>query len=144
MGHKYMWRAKAALLLTAIVSGTALAAPITVDSVGTLDPNPNTLTIVDAPSNSAAHGVTLSTFQSLMTSAYANDKGGVMDFQEQFQGGSWPNNPRHLTKRRHCGKRRGERDHRQIWCLASAGLAFIDRAALVAMELMPRSIRERA
>ena len=80
------------ILLTAIVSGTALAAPITVDSVGTLDPNPNTLTIVDAPSNSAAHGVTLSSFQSLMTSAYANDKGGVVDFQEQFQGGSWPNN----------------------------------------------------
>jgi len=70
-----------------------MGATITVDTVGVLDPNPNALPIVDATSNAAANGVTLTNFQTLMTSAFASNTGGVMDFQEQFQGGTWPNNP---------------------------------------------------
>jgi hypothetical protein len=73
--------------------GSIFASPITVDSVGVLDPNPNSLTLADAVSNSATNGVTLSSFQTLITNAYANNTGGVLDFQEQYQGGTWPNNP---------------------------------------------------
>ena len=78
------------------VGGSALAGPITVGSVGVLDPNPNTLTVADAASNTslARNGVTLTAFQALMqgpSGAYATNKGGVLDFQEQFQGGTWPN-----------------------------------------------------
>ena len=86
-------------LAVVLAAGTsAQSSPITVDSVGVLDPNPNALALVDAASNTAANGVTLANFQPLMTAAFAANIGGVMDFQEQFQGGGYPNNPAASTQ----------------------------------------------
>jgi hypothetical protein len=73
------------------LNGFILAGPISVSSVGVLDPNPNSQTLVDAASNTAG-GVTLANFKTMIIAAYANNTGGVLDFQELYQGGSWPNN----------------------------------------------------
>ena len=79
----------------ASTAGMAMGAPITVDSVGVLDPNPNNLTIADSAGNTSLglNGVTLANFKTLITAAFASNTGGVLDFQESFQGGTWPNNP---------------------------------------------------
>jgi hypothetical protein len=90
-------KAWAAVVFCLAVAEFSIAngAPLTVDSLGVLDPNPNTLTMTDALSNTSlgANGVTLANFQTLITSSFAANKGGVLDFQEAFQGGTWPNNP---------------------------------------------------
>lgn len=90
---KSTWAVVLPLFGMAVLSASTLASPITVDSVGVLDPNPNSLTLADAVSNSAANGITLANFQTLMTASFASNSGGVLDFQEQYQGGTWPNNP---------------------------------------------------
>jgi hypothetical protein len=60
---------------------TADALPISVSSVGNYAPNPNALTLNDAASNSAAGGITLANFQTLMTGAFASNTGGVINFE---------------------------------------------------------------
>jgi hypothetical protein len=59
----------------------ALGVPISVSSVGNYAPNPNGLTLNNAASNSAAGGITLANFQTLMTTAFASNTGGVVDFE---------------------------------------------------------------
>ena len=70
----------AAALTVAAIATSAFAAPITVSTVGTYAPNPNNLTIRDAGSNTSATGVTLSTFRTLITTAFAANLGGVVNF----------------------------------------------------------------
>src|SRR3954453_16517660 len=91
--EKLLMNATAICLLFA--GSRSFAAPITVGSVGLLDPNPNALTIVDAASNTSlgANGLPLAAFQTLMqgpAGAFQRNTGGVVDFQEAFQGGTWP------------------------------------------------------
>src|SRR4051794_34480330 len=86
-------------LATAVLAGVAAAEragaiPVTVDSVGALDPNPSNLTITDAASNSSnPNGITLANARTLLSGAFSSHTGGVIDFQQQFQGGTWPNAP---------------------------------------------------
>src|SRR4051812_15065228 len=91
-GQRRLWVIAAAVVTGfAGTAGRSPAAAVTVDSVGALDPNPSNLTITDAASNSTANGVTLADARLLTSSAFTAGKGGVIDFQQQFQGGTWPN-----------------------------------------------------
>jgi hypothetical protein len=74
---------KSFLLAVAVVASvpTAHALPISVSSVGNYAPNPNALTLNNAASNSAAGGITLANFQTLMTGAFASNTGGVINFE---------------------------------------------------------------
>jgi hypothetical protein len=68
----------AAALAVAGMATSTFGASITVSTVGTYAPNPNSLTIRDAGSNAdAASGITLSAFQTLITNAFADNTGGV-------------------------------------------------------------------
>jgi autotransporter-associated beta strand protein len=101
---KNQWIVMAAVSAIPVVVSSGVAAPTTVSSVYIMDPNPNGLPLADAPTNTGTNGIALAAFQTLMTgsttntvtsaspsSAFANNAGGVLDFQEQFQGGSFPN-----------------------------------------------------
>lgn len=81
MMNKLMWRLGALLLLVGIGGTNALAAPISVTTVGTYAPNPNALVMNDAVSNSAAGGITLANFTASVAAAFATNRGGVLDFE---------------------------------------------------------------
>ena len=79
-----------------VIVGCAAALVLTstsfaqITTVGVLDPNPNGQTIQNSPANMGnANFVTLSTMSSLMTTAFANNTGGVMNF-DNING--WPAN----------------------------------------------------
>lgn len=59
-------------------SAVATAATLTVSTVGSLDPNPNSILINDAVSNSGVNGVTLAAFKPLVAGAFAGNRGGVV------------------------------------------------------------------
>ena len=87
------------LALSVVATSRLFGAPFTVNSVGVMDPNPYSLTIIDNTTNVSTTpggtGVTLAQFQTLMqgdNGAFARDNGGVLDAQQIWQGGSWPAN----------------------------------------------------
>ena len=76
-------------LALAATACTALGAAATFNTVGALDPNngvattaAGTVTITDAASNTATNGVTFASFSTLVSSAYASDTGGVVNFEQ--------------------------------------------------------------
>jgi hypothetical protein len=92
---KLVLRTVALAAVAVCAAGSALGSAVTVDSVEALNPNPYAIPTVDAASNTAGpNGITLAAFQTLMqgpSGAYRANRGGVLNFEQQFQGGSWPN-----------------------------------------------------
>jgi len=76
----------------------AFGGPINVATVGTYAATPTAgMTVNDATSNSAANGITLANFKTLMTASFAGGTGGDIDFEDQTAGGTinptyWRNN----------------------------------------------------
>jgi hypothetical protein len=75
----------AVLVIILAIGGTLQGAPVTVDSVGTLVPNPSTLTITEVGNTS------LTAARALIAAAHPIGTGGTIDFQQKFQGGTFPN-----------------------------------------------------
>lgn len=71
--------------VVATMPNTASAAAVLVDSVGVLNPNPSGLATVEIGNTS------LSAAKLLVAAAYGAGTGGVIDFQQQYQGGTFPN-----------------------------------------------------
>jgi hypothetical protein len=75
-----------AVLCFALFAGRAIyGAPVTVDSVGALNPNPSNLATTEVGNTS------LTAARALVAAAHTAGTGGTIDFQQKFQGGTFPN-----------------------------------------------------
>jgi hypothetical protein len=85
-------------ILLGMCGAKAFGVPISVTTVGTYAASPTAgMTINDATSNTAANGITLANFKTLMTTAFAAQTGGLIDGEDQTAGGTinpqlWRNN----------------------------------------------------